>query len=98
MAPSATSQITVPVINDAKLDSKQVEEPVHDTENYKSVRNGSAKPLKLKGVLDQYKSFDITPVLGREFDESVRLVDLIQAENSDELLRDLAITSLAHPP
>jgi hypothetical protein len=50
------------------------------------------EPLQLKGVLDQYKSFDVTPVIGREFPE-VSLKELLRAENSDELIRDLAITS-----
>lgn len=50
------------------------------------------EPLKLKGVLDEFKSFDVTPVIGREFPD-VKLVDWLNATNSDELLRDLAITS-----
>ena len=50
------------------------------------------EPLKLKGVLDQYKSFDVTPVIGREFVD-VNLKDWLEAPNSDELIRDLAITS-----
>ncbi|KXT17283.1 hypothetical protein AC579_519 [Pseudocercospora musae] len=50
-----------------------------------------ATPLKLAGVLDDYKSFDVTPVIGREFPEA-QLTDWLDAPNSDELLRDLAIT------
>lgn len=50
-------------------------------------------PLELSGVLDQFKSFDVTPVIGREF-PNVSLADWLRAPNSDELLRDLAITSL----
>lgn len=50
------------------------------------------EPLKLKGALDQYKSFDVTPVIGREFID-VNLKDWLEAPNSDELIRDLAITS-----
>lgn len=49
-------------------------------------------PLKLKGLLDQYKSFDVTPVIGREFPDA-NLADWLRAPNSDDLLRDLAITS-----
>ena len=49
-------------------------------------------PLELKGVLAQYASFDVTPVIGREF-KNVDLVEWLKAPNSDELLRDLAITS-----
>jgi hypothetical protein len=50
------------------------------------------EPLKLSGALDQYKSFDVTPIIGREFPE-VSLKELLEAPNSDELLRELAITS-----
>jgi hypothetical protein len=50
------------------------------------------EPLQLKGVLDQYKSFDVTPVIGREFAD-VNLVEWLRAPNSDDLIRDLAITS-----
>ncbi|KAK0617509.1 hypothetical protein B0T14DRAFT_605558 [Immersiella caudata] len=49
------------------------------------------EPLKLSGVLDQFTSFDVTPVIGREF-VGVDLVKWLRAPNSDELLRDLAIT------
>ena len=51
------------------------------------------KPLQLSGALDAYaESFDVTPVIGREFPK-VNLVEVLNAPNSDELLRDLAITS-----
>lgn len=50
------------------------------------------EPLKLSGAIDAWKNFDVTPVIGREY-ESVDLAAVLKAENSDELLRDLAITS-----
>jgi hypothetical protein len=50
------------------------------------------EPLQLKGVLDQYESFDVTPTIGREF-KDVNLKEWLRAPNSDELIRDLAITS-----
>lgn len=53
------------------------------------------EPLQLKGALDQYKSFDVTPVIGREFVD-VNLKEWLRAPNSDDLIRDLAITS--RPP
>ncbi|KAI1798932.1 TauD-domain-containing protein [Daldinia bambusicola] len=49
------------------------------------------EPLKLSGALDQFKQFDVTPVIGREFID-VDLVEWLRAPNSDELLHDLAIT------
>lgn len=50
------------------------------------------EPLQLKGVLDSFKSFDVTPVIGREFVD-VNLKEWLRASNSDDLIRDLAITS-----
>jgi hypothetical protein len=55
------------------------------------------EPLQLKGVLDQYSSFDVTPVIGREF-KDVNLAEWLHAPNSDELIRDLAITSTSRQP
>lgn len=47
--------------------------------------------LKPTGVLDQYDSFDVTPIIGREFpNASIR--EWLEAPNSDELLKDLAVT------
>jgi hypothetical protein len=46
------------------------------------------EPLKYSGSLDEYKSLDVTPVIGREFID-VQLTDLL---NDDQKLRDLAIT------
>ena len=66
-----------------------------DTSNGQTETSGEftpKAPLKLKGALDQFKSFDVTPVIGKEF-ENVDLVEWLRAPNSDELLRDLAITS-----
>ncbi len=49
-------------------------------------------PLQLKGVLNDFKSFDVTPAIGKEFPEA-KLAEWLRAPNSDELIRDLAITS-----
>ncbi len=49
------------------------------------------EPLKLSGVLDNEEHFDVTPIIGREFPSS-SLKEWLAAPNSDELLRDLAIT------
>lgn len=62
------------------------------SEQTRPKENVHKEPLQLKGVLDQFKSFDVTPVIGKEFPE-INLKSLLRAENSDELLRDLAITS-----
>ena len=60
-----------------------------------SAQSQPKAPLKLKGVLDQFQSFDVTPVIGREF-QNVDLTEWLRAPNSDELIRDLAITG--EPP
>ncbi|KAH0847239.1 hypothetical protein AYO21_10857 [Fonsecaea monophora] len=45
------------------------------------------EPLKYSGSLDQYKSFDVTKVIGREFPD----LQLSQILNDDTKIRDLAI-------
>jgi hypothetical protein len=56
-------------------------------------QDGTRKaPLKLSGALDHFESFDVTPIIGREF-VGVNLAKWLRAPNSDELIRDLAITS-----
>ncbi|KAJ5203493.1 hypothetical protein N7449_005572 [Penicillium cf. viridicatum] len=42
-------------------------------------------PLKPTGVLDVFESFDVTPVIGREF-PNASLKDFLSAPNSDDLL------------
>lgn len=54
-------------------------------------------PLKLSGALEKFAFEETTPAIGREF-LGVNIVDdLLNAANSDELLRDLAITSKKQP-
>ncbi|OBT66372.1 hypothetical protein VE03_04807 [Pseudogymnoascus sp. 23342-1-I1] len=48
-------------------------------------------PLKLSGAIESWKNFEVTPVIGREYAD-VDLAAVLKAENSNELLRDLAIT------
>ena len=52
------------------------------------------EPLKLSGALDRFKHEDTTPVIGREFFDANIVDDLLNGENADERLRDVAITSL----
>ncbi|KAF2096477.1 taurine catabolism dioxygenase [Rhizodiscina lignyota] len=49
------------------------------------------KPLELSGALKSTQFFDVTPTIGREFVD-VNLKDWLRAPNSDDLIRDLAIT------
>ncbi|PYI04391.1 alpha-ketoglutarate-dependent sulfonate dioxygenase, partial [Aspergillus sclerotiicarbonarius CBS 121057] len=49
-------------------------------------------PLKPSGALDQFVFEETTPVIGREYPTVNIVDDLLNAPNSDELVRDLAIT------
>ena len=51
--------------------------------------------LCLSGVLDSWNRFDVTPVIGTEF-QDVQLADWMLENNSDAILRDLAIISTSH--
>jgi hypothetical protein len=57
-----------------------------------SAEKNHRKPLQLSGALEGFDSFDVTPVIGREF-PAASLAEWLGAPNSDELIRDLAITS-----
>ncbi|KAL4898551.1 hypothetical protein BDV59DRAFT_190263 [Aspergillus ambiguus] len=48
-------------------------------------------PLQLRGFLQKYKSFNITPLIGTEFIDA-NVAEWMKAPNSDDLLRDLATT------
>ncbi|RQM08841.1 hypothetical protein DH86_00002965 [Scytalidium sp. 3C] len=78
MAPSATDVQTDAALQ-AAADAK------------KAALSTPKEYLKSSGVLEQFEYFDVTPVIGREF-ANVNLVDWLKAPNSDELLRELALT------
>ncbi|KAL2140144.1 hypothetical protein VTI28DRAFT_4226 [Corynascus sepedonium] len=94
MAPSA-----VETVQQTVDDIKQKVVPVKTADTVSGTQEealpqrleGHKEPLKLSGALDHIEHFDVTPVIGREY-VNVDLVELLRAPNSDELLRDLAIT------
>ena len=96
MAPSATVQAESSEKEVPQTKALVVEQNKPETsdasESKPQLRTGHREPLQLTGALDQYESFEVTPIIGREY-SSLQLSDLLQAPNSDELLRDLAITS-----
>ncbi|KAK4046182.1 hypothetical protein OIO90_006623 [Microbotryomycetes sp. JL221] len=49
------------------------------------------EPLRPTGGLDQYKHFDVTPVIGREFSD-LQITDLLEHPDADALFKDLAAT------
>lgn len=56
------------------------------------------EPLQLTGALDGFKFEETTPAIGREY-TSVNIVDdILNAENAEDRLRDLAITSTSTQP
>lgn len=65
---------------------------VKGTDELPELLTGHHEPLKLSGALDHFEQFDVTPIIGREY-ANVDLAEWLRAPNSDELLRDLAITS-----
>ena len=54
-------------------------------------------PLKKSGALDKFSFEETTPAIGREYPTTNIVDDLLNAENADELVRDLAITSKNGP-
>lgn len=100
MAPSATEQVTQVAEHikqkvvtgqqeDSGADSKQ--DTPQSSNELPDLLTGHREPLKLSGALNKFEQFDVTPTIGREY-ANVDLAEWIQADNSDELLRDLAIT------
>lgn len=71
-----------------------------ESSNGSTIRGGNeqsrpriTKPLVYSGSLDSFSNNDLTPVIGREF-RGLQVVDLLKASNSDELIKDLAVTSM----
>ncbi|EXJ81275.1 hypothetical protein A1O3_07565 [Capronia epimyces CBS 606.96] len=94
MAPSAVETVTQEAEKLlGKTDKTEKTDGPAQTEQQipKEVYKSHREPLKLSGALDRFRQFDVTPVIGREFVD-VDLAEWLRAPNSDELLRDLAIT------
>jgi hypothetical protein len=52
-------------------------------------QNLQSKPLRYKGSFESFDKFNISPYIGTEFRKgAISLRDLLEAENSDELLKD----------
>ena len=103
LSPSAAETVTQTADHiQEKLASSTVSRPKPQTEvveveatppgQVPSIESQYKTPLDLSGALDHFDSFDVTPAIGREF-VGVNLARWLKAPNSDELIRDLAITS-----
>ena len=77
---------------DSSLEDSLIKEPNIRGGNIKA-RTRCTQPLKYSGSLDSYKYHDSTPVIGREF-QGLQVKDLLQASNSDQLIKDLAVISM----
>jgi hypothetical protein len=80
----------MPPAADADLAVKPVEFQQHDIPikgKQVPLTNSLDGPLKYSGSLDQYKSFEVTPIIGREYPE-LQLSDIL---SDDAKIRDLAI-------
>ncbi|KAJ0163598.1 hypothetical protein CTA2_2737, partial [Colletotrichum tanaceti] len=96
MSPSATEAAAAKVEDvKAKVLPAEKSQPASglsaQEEELPEVRTDHKEPLKKSGVLDQFEHFDVTPIIGREY-PTVDLKELLRAPNSDDLIRDLAIT------
>jgi hypothetical protein len=54
-------------------------------------RSRLRKPLEYSGLLDSYRSSDLTPVIGREY-YGLQVVDVLAAKNSSAMIKDIAVT------
>ena len=85
--PKPTSTVTTNGTNGSQRDEKDTLEA---SANKFAPRYDHKEPLRSSGLIDQFKHFDSTPSIGTEFPDA-NLVDWINAPNSDQLIRDLAI-------
>ncbi|KIJ40705.1 hypothetical protein M422DRAFT_780643 [Sphaerobolus stellatus SS14] len=90
MAPSVTEAVSQTADNvQEKLAALKLDRGTN--QQLQTEKKFIREPLRLSGALEAFKFFDVTPVIGREF-EDVDLAEWLRAPSSDELLRDLAIT------
>ena len=83
----------------AQLPQTPPPELVHDPLKTKSTVYNSPmrEPMPLMGSLDGFMFFDLTPIVGTEF-PAANVVNWMKAPNSDEMLRELAVTSKPKTP
>ncbi|KAJ3316682.1 hypothetical protein HDU76_001622 [Blyttiomyces sp. JEL0837] len=69
-----------------------VDQVIDNIKNNLAINNQVHRaPLVPSGALDAYEKFDVTAHIGTEFKNGVQVVDLLNAPNSEDLIRDLAI-------
>lgn len=73
-------------------DSPSKQNQMSECEN-EIFRASSRKPVELTGAIVQLRSEEVTPAIGREYYDVNIVDDLMNAEDSEDRLRDLALTS-----
>lgn len=56
------------------------------------------QPFKPTSALDAFDFEEVTPVIGREFPKLNIVDDILTAQNADDRLRELAVTSTSSSP
>ncbi|KAH7357310.1 putative alpha-ketoglutarate-dependent taurine dioxygenase [Rhexocercosporidium sp. MPI-PUGE-AT-0058] len=85
MAPSAIEVYPTTSLHNLKVKAQEI------VSRQTSPAKLTKTPMKLTGALDKFESFDLTPVIGKEFPKA-NLAEWLQDHNSEELIRDLAVT------
>ncbi|SPO07221.1 related to JLP1 - Fe(II)-dependent sulfonate/alpha-ketoglutarate dioxygenase [Cephalotrichum gorgonifer] len=89
-APAATEEAQPEAVAKAEEAQPEVDPADFAQEAVPEVLTGHREAPKFTGAFDKFESFEVTPVIGREY-VNVNLAEVLRAENSDDLLRDLAI-------
>ncbi|KAG8624694.1 hypothetical protein KVT40_007761 [Elsinoe batatas] len=58
--------------------------------NGTDLKSSKRQPIKPSGALDKFEHVEVTPIIGREYETTNIVDDILKAPNADELLRDLA--------
>lgn len=53
-------------------------------------------PIPYSGSLDSFAHRDLTPVIGREYD-NLQVAELLSDPDGERMIRDLAVTGTFHP-
>ena len=89
-APTPFKPTSTVTTNEANGSQKHEDDTLEAPANKFAPRYDHKEPLRSSGLIDQFNHFDSTPSIGTEFPDA-NLVDWINAPNSDQLIRDLAI-------
>ncbi|TKX23091.1 alpha-ketoglutarate-dependent sulfonate dioxygenase-like protein 1 [Elsinoe australis] len=56
-----------------------------------NLKSSKRQPVKPTGALDKFEYVEVTPVIGREYEKTNIVDDILNAPNADDLLQDLAL-------